>query len=54
MEESKTNDYSKTQFPYNKAKDISRLQVVNSLYRKYVQAARNGTGCHGILVPAAQ
>ena len=24
-----------------------------SLYRKYTEAARRGTGCHGILVPAA-
>ena len=52
-----------TPFPYKITKDISqpqvtapirRLQVISSLYCKYAEAARDGTGCHGILVPAAQ
>ncbi|MDY3942467.1 MAG: hypothetical protein SOZ09_10860, partial [Eubacteriales bacterium] len=62
MEESNTNDHSKTQFPYKIKKDISQLQVtapirrlqVKAPARKYNQAARRGTGCHGILVPAAR
>ena len=69
MEESNTNDISKTPFPYKITKEIAnrrlisqlqvtppirRLQVINSLYCKYAAAARCGTGCQGILVPAAQ
>ena len=53
MEESKKSDPSQTLIPYKKSKEISRLQV-EAPARKYVQAARRGTGCHGILVPAAQ
>ena len=43
-----------TPIPYKKSKEIRRLQVISSLYCKYTETARRGTGCHGILVPAAQ
>ena len=43
-----------TPIPYKKSKEIRRLQVISSLYCKYTEAARRGTVCHGILVPAAQ
>ena len=54
MERNNTNDSSQTQFPYKITKEISRLQVkppnkFGEPYCKYVQAARRGTGCHGIL-----
>ena len=46
--EANTNDIRTTPIPYNKAKEIRRLQV-KAPARKYSQAARRGTGCHGIL-----
>ena len=69
LEKTKTNDISQTQFPYNKARNPSQTQFdkptasystnpqtasQTSLYRKYAAAARDGTGCCRILVPAAR
>ena len=43
MEEARRNTQSKTSLPYKITKEISRLQVKSSLYRKYAAAARIGT-----------
>ena len=57
--EARKNDISQTPIPYKITKNISQTQFdkqtasQKSLYRKYTEAARRGTGCHGILVPAA-
>ena len=58
--EARKNNPSQTSFPYKKPKEISRLQVISSRNRnvhspnKFGGAARLGTGCQGILVPAAR
>ncbi|MCI6635540.1 MAG: hypothetical protein MSH31_05685, partial [Clostridiales bacterium] len=41
-----------TPIPYKKSKEIRRLQV-KAPACKYTEAARRGTGCQGIPVPAA-
>ena len=54
MEEAKTNDPSPTSLPYKNANNISQLQVKQAETASLAKAARLGTGCQGILVPAAR
>ena len=54
IEEAKTNDPSPTSLPYKKSKEISQLQVKQAETASTAKTARLGTGCQGILVPAAR
>ncbi|MDY3941092.1 MAG: hypothetical protein SOZ09_03770, partial [Eubacteriales bacterium] len=54
IEEAKTNDPSPTSLPYKNANNISQLQVKQAETASLAKAARLGTGCQGILVPAAR